>query len=164
MNGVDGSHAGGVAVKLVHIDDAGERETVFISASDAGGRFAEEVKTHPAGRYEMVIESGSYFQQFSCLKTANRSSRKLLSGSPCLIRMPATIFLSSWRRTAIPAGGHSDRHIADEYSGGIDVGNRVEYVTPDQADTLHGQGGRAWCAWVQCGQSHVVTQGLWPIG
>jgi len=65
LNGVDGSHAGGVAVKLVHIDDAGARETVFVSASDAGGRFAEEVKTHPAGRYEMVIESGSYFQQFS---------------------------------------------------------------------------------------------------
>jgi len=72
LNGVDGSHAGGVPVKLVHIDDEGLRATVFATASDEGGRFAEEVKPRSGGSYELVIGSGAYFDQFALPKSGDQ--------------------------------------------------------------------------------------------
>ena len=84
LNGVDGSHAGGVTVKLIHINREDSREIAFISASDEGGRFAEEVMPDAGGRYEMVIASGAYFQQFAL----PRNGEQILDEIVIRFRMP----------------------------------------------------------------------------
>jgi len=60
LNSVDGSHAGGIAVRLVNLDTGA---TVFDTAMDDGGRLAEEVADpDPKARYEMVFQTGAYWQ------------------------------------------------------------------------------------------------------
>lgn len=65
LNAVDGSHAASVEVTLVHIAPEGTRQTVFVDASDDGGRFSRDFGAFAEGSYEMVIASGAYFRQFS---------------------------------------------------------------------------------------------------
>ena len=60
LNGVDGSHAGGIAVRLVELSTG---RTVFDTSTDGGGRLAEEVAApDPAARYELVFQAGAYWQ------------------------------------------------------------------------------------------------------
>jgi len=60
LNSVDGSHASGIAVRLVNLDIG---ETVFDTIMDHGGRLVREVATpHPAATYEMVFQTGTYWQ------------------------------------------------------------------------------------------------------
>ncbi len=60
LNGVDGSHAGGIVVRLVELST---RRTVFDTRTDDGGRLAEEVAApDPATRYELVFQVGAYWQ------------------------------------------------------------------------------------------------------
>ena len=60
LNGVDGSHAGGVAVKLINLA-TGEKE--FDTKMDDSGRLVEEVVlSDPNARYELVFETGAYWQ------------------------------------------------------------------------------------------------------
>ncbi len=63
LNGVDGTHAAHVGVKLVHLNGNGDRQIVFAAHSDDGGRFAHEVAAIAGDSYEMVIASGAYFKQ-----------------------------------------------------------------------------------------------------
>jgi 5-hydroxyisourate hydrolase len=65
LNGVDGTHAAHVGVKLVHLSGDGARQIVFTAHSDDGGRFSHEVETTAGDSYELVIASGAYFQQQS---------------------------------------------------------------------------------------------------
>ena len=59
LNAVDGSHAGGIAVRLVNLDSG---ETVFDTAMDDGGRLVQDVANpEPTARYEMVFQTGSYW-------------------------------------------------------------------------------------------------------
>ena len=59
LNAVDGSHAGGIAVRLVNLDSG---ETVFDTAMDDGGRLAQDVAhTDPTARYEMVFQTGAFW-------------------------------------------------------------------------------------------------------
>ena len=60
LNGVDGTHAGNVAVSLIKIEADGTRLTVFQGVSDEGGRFKCEVSAASDAIYEMVITSGTY--------------------------------------------------------------------------------------------------------
>lgn len=60
LNGVDGSHAGGIAVRLV---DLATGRTVFDTRMDDGGRLTQEVAApDPAARYELVFLTGAYWQ------------------------------------------------------------------------------------------------------
>ena len=60
LNGVDGSHAGGIAVRLV---DLATGRTVFDTRMDDGGRLIQEVAApDPEGRYELVFQTGAYWQ------------------------------------------------------------------------------------------------------
>ena len=61
LNGVDGTHAGNVAISLIKIEAAGTRLPVFQGVSDEGGRFKCEVSAASDAIYEMVINSGTYF-------------------------------------------------------------------------------------------------------
>ncbi len=60
LNSVDGSHAGGIAVRLVRLDTG---LTVFETNMDEGGRLVQEVATpDPAATYEMIFQAGAYWQ------------------------------------------------------------------------------------------------------
>jgi len=53
LNGVDGSHAGGIAVRLV---DLATGRTVFDTRMDDGGRLTQEVAAPgPEGRYHIPL-------------------------------------------------------------------------------------------------------------
>ncbi len=60
LNAVDGSHAGGIAVRLTNLDTG---ETLFDTTMDEGGRLVQEIADpEPTARYEMVIQTGDYWE------------------------------------------------------------------------------------------------------
>ena len=62
LNGADGTHAGGIRVRLVNINTGNE---LFGSETDTGGRLQETVDltgADPADRYELVFDTGSYWE------------------------------------------------------------------------------------------------------
>lgn len=60
LNAVDGSHAGGIAVRLVNLDTG---ETLFDTTLDDGGRLVREIADpEPGARCEMVFETGDYWE------------------------------------------------------------------------------------------------------
>ena len=61
LNGADGTHAGGVVVRLVNLSTGSE---LFMSETDAGGRLLETVDlagANPADRYELVFDTGQFW-------------------------------------------------------------------------------------------------------
>ena len=62
LDGTNGTHAAAVGVKLVHVDMAEGRQTVFSAFSDDRGRFTHDVNAIAGGKYEMLIASGAYFK------------------------------------------------------------------------------------------------------
>jgi 5-hydroxyisourate hydrolase len=64
LNGTDGTHAGDVGVTLVRINADDQRTKLLESRSGSDGRFRLELDIAadaPATRYELVIDSGTYF-------------------------------------------------------------------------------------------------------
>ena len=60
LNSVDGSHAGGIAVRLINLETG---KTVFDTKTDEGGRLAQEVaRPDPAASYEMIFQAGAYWR------------------------------------------------------------------------------------------------------
>ena len=60
LSGVDGSHAGGIAVRLINLTTG---QIVFDTTMDDGGRLMQEVVApDPAARYELVFQTGAYWQ------------------------------------------------------------------------------------------------------
>ena len=60
LNAVDGSHAGGIAVRLVNL---GTGETLFDATMDEGGRLVREVAVaQPTARYELAFQTGAYWE------------------------------------------------------------------------------------------------------
>lgn len=60
LSGVDGSHAGGIAVRLVNLVTG---RTVFDTKMDDRGRLIQEVAVpDPTARYELVFQTGAYWQ------------------------------------------------------------------------------------------------------
>ena len=59
LNGVDGSHAGGIRVTLTNLDTG---ETLFEAAMDDGGRLMQDVPNPDAtARFQMVFHTGPYW-------------------------------------------------------------------------------------------------------
>lgn len=59
LNGVDGSHAGGVGVRLVNLATGG---TVFDAVTDEGGRLSQDIGDPDAAAvYELVFRTGPYW-------------------------------------------------------------------------------------------------------
>lgn len=59
LNGIDGSHAGGIAVRLVNLTSG---ETLFDTKIDGGGRLRQEIASpDPGATYEMVFHTGAYW-------------------------------------------------------------------------------------------------------
>ncbi|MEM1428521.1 MAG: hydroxyisourate hydrolase [Pseudomonadota bacterium] len=64
LNGVDGTHAGGIGVSLSRILDDGGRARVFEAEMDDGGRLSQTVDltgADPSSPYEMVFATGPYW-------------------------------------------------------------------------------------------------------
>ncbi len=60
LNGVDGSHAGGIAVRLVNLTNG---ETLFDIVMDDAGRLQQDiVNPDPKATYELVFQTGAYWQ------------------------------------------------------------------------------------------------------
>ena len=62
LNGVDGTHAGGIAVSLRNLNTG---ETLFATAMDGGGRLVQylaEDLIDPTAKYELVFGTGAYWQ------------------------------------------------------------------------------------------------------
>jgi len=63
LNGLDGTHAGGVAVSLVNLNTG---RVLFESESDAGGRLSVDVDLtgmSPDDRYELIFSTSDYWQK-----------------------------------------------------------------------------------------------------
>lgn len=59
LNGTDGSHAGGIDVRLVKL---GTGETLFETKTDAGGRLSEKVADiDTTAEYELIFDVGRYW-------------------------------------------------------------------------------------------------------
>lgn len=61
LNGIDGSHAGGIAVTLLNIENGTQ---LFSTTMDEGGRLQETVDISsgkPTDRYELVMQTGAYW-------------------------------------------------------------------------------------------------------
>ena len=60
LNSVDGSHADGIAVRLVNLATG---RTLFDTWMDEGGRLLQEVAApDPTARHELVFQTGLYWQ------------------------------------------------------------------------------------------------------
>jgi len=67
LNGVDGSHAGGIKVRLTNLDTG---QVLFDAATDAGGRLKQEVASpDPTARYELVFQTAPYWEARGDVKT-----------------------------------------------------------------------------------------------
>lgn len=64
LNSVDGTHAGGVAVTVVHINADNTRTTLLETATDDGGRFQADlaIKSQSTStQYELLLGTGAWF-------------------------------------------------------------------------------------------------------
>ncbi len=60
LNSVDGSHAGGIAVRLINLSSGA---TLFETATDSSGRLVQEITDpDPAARFELVFHTGPYWE------------------------------------------------------------------------------------------------------
>jgi 5-hydroxyisourate hydrolase len=60
LNSVDGSHAAGVAVRLINLSSG---ETLFETATDSAGRLLQKIADpDTTARFEMVFHTGPYWQ------------------------------------------------------------------------------------------------------
>ena len=72
LNGVDGTHAGGIGVTLTRIAPDGGRVPLFQAEMDEGGRLSQEVDLSKAGtddRYELVFATGAYWDSANIART-----------------------------------------------------------------------------------------------
>jgi 5-hydroxyisourate hydrolase len=65
LNGQDGTHADGVSVSLSRLVNEDDRQFVFSTTSDDGGRFSVEFEAEADAQYELVVNSGAYFDSYS---------------------------------------------------------------------------------------------------
>ncbi|MEX3007628.1 hydroxyisourate hydrolase [Hoeflea sp. TYP-13] len=66
LNGVDGSHCGGIEVTLSRLNSDGSRETWFTQSTGADGRLVREIElswADPQTVYEMTFRTGPYWAE-----------------------------------------------------------------------------------------------------
>ena len=80
LNGVDGTHAEGIAVTLSRIDAEGSTQ-VFATNTDEGGRFSEDVDLTGAdvgATYEIVFATGPYWDDRNVISGAAVMTREIV--------------------------------------------------------------------------------------
>lgn len=81
LNSVDGTHAGGIAVKLVRIDADRARTTLFDVKTDGGGRLLQEVSARETpcnAAYELILRTGDYFDAMQLPRPGKHISREVV--------------------------------------------------------------------------------------
>ena len=81
LNAVDGTHAGGIGVQLARLDASGGRETLFETATDAGGRLSQNVALGPDSKdalYELVFRTGDHFAALPRSEAAPQICREVV--------------------------------------------------------------------------------------
>lgn len=71
LNGVDGTHAGGVGVEFSRLSEAG-REVIFASETSPGGRLSEDIDASQIdvhATYELVFLTGDYWERCNIAKS-----------------------------------------------------------------------------------------------
>ena len=84
LNGVDGTHAGGIAVSLRNLNTG---ETLFDTAMDDGGRLVQDIAEDlidPAAKYELVFGTGAYWQA----RDITRSGAQIMDEAVVRFAMP----------------------------------------------------------------------------
>jgi 5-hydroxyisourate hydrolase len=64
LNGVDGTHAGGISVTLLRINADNTRDVIFQTETDHAGRLMQEIaldKIATDDNFEMVFATGAYW-------------------------------------------------------------------------------------------------------
>lgn len=78
LNGINGTHAAAVGVTLIHIDANGIRSELFTAQSDSGGRFSHIFDAVAGGTYEMLIDSGCYFEALALPKVGAQILKEIV--------------------------------------------------------------------------------------
>ena len=63
LNGQDGTHANGVSVSLIQLNNKSIPEEIFSTLTDQVGRFSAEFKAEATGQYDLVVKIDDYFNQ-----------------------------------------------------------------------------------------------------
>jgi 5-hydroxyisourate hydrolase len=61
LNGSDGTHAGGISVRLTNLNTGA---VIFTAEMDAGGRLSRDIavgRVDPDATYELVLDTGGYW-------------------------------------------------------------------------------------------------------
>jgi len=64
LNGVDGTHAGGVSVTLTRLNADNTRDVIFQTETDPAGRLMQEISSEKIAaddNFEMVFATGAYW-------------------------------------------------------------------------------------------------------
>lgn len=81
LNSIDGTHAGNVGLSVIKIAGDDSRTVILTSATDAGGRFKEEIALGDADTactFELVIDSAAYFDRQQQTPTTPRIIAQLV--------------------------------------------------------------------------------------
>jgi 5-hydroxyisourate hydrolase len=81
LNGVDGTHAGGINVSLYQLSGSGIRTVIFDTETDPGGRLREEIepgRIDTEATYELVFETGPYWTARKDGPAAGRYIRQIV--------------------------------------------------------------------------------------
>ncbi len=81
LNSVDGTHAGGIAVTLTRIDTDGSRTILFETATDDGGRIAQEVNGDVVladASFEIVFKTDAYFERLNLPTAGLKTVREIV--------------------------------------------------------------------------------------
>ncbi|KIC20365.1 5-hydroxyisourate hydrolase [Leisingera sp. ANG-Vp] len=81
LNGVDGTHAGGINVSLYQLSGSGIRSVIFDTETDSGGRLREDIdpsRIDTQATYELVFETGPYWVAKNGAPLAGRHIRQIV--------------------------------------------------------------------------------------
>jgi len=87
LNGVDGTHAGGIGIDLFRLATNGAREKIYSGETDEGGRFLAELDLaddSQGKRFELVFTTAPYWTK----RTTTDDTRQILSEIVVRFAMP----------------------------------------------------------------------------
>jgi len=69
LNGQDGTHASGVSISLIQLNNKSSPEEIFSTVTDQSGRFSAEFKAEATSHYELVVKIKDYFYSYNKKKS-----------------------------------------------------------------------------------------------
>lgn len=69
LSGLDGSHATDVTMSLLRDSSRYDEQEIFIINTDKDGRVRQEFEAIQNEKYELIVDSSSYFERFHGLRS-----------------------------------------------------------------------------------------------